>query len=227
MRVLGLDTATWTATVGVIDGERTLAERSRVVSGSHAVTLLPLVEETLSAGGMGLGDVDLIAVSIGPGSFTGVRIALSVAKGLAMAARRPLVGVPTLAALAEAAGGGGVVWPVLDARKGELYAAAFARHEHGLAVIRPPMTLSPARLLEALAPPCRLVGEGAALVAEDVRARWGAAIGLDPAVAPRGTVIARLGAARYRTQGADDIAVLEPTYVRPSEAELGRRTAEP
>ena len=94
--------------------------------GSHARTLLPLIDEVLAAGGVALRALDLLAVSIGPGSFTGLRIGLSVAKGLALATGLPVVGVPTLAAYADTAGPRpGLVCPVLDARKGEVYAAAF------------------------------------------------------------------------------------------------------
>src|SRR5689334_18463142 len=94
--------------------------------GSHARTLLPLIDNALAAARCELSDLDLIAVSIGPGSFTGLRIGLSVAKGLALATGLPAVGVPTLEAYANCAGArSGLLCPVLDARKGEVYGAAF------------------------------------------------------------------------------------------------------
>src|SRR5262245_52075822 len=94
--------------------------------GSHARTLLPLIDAALAAAGVGLRQLDLLAVSIGPGSFTGLRIGLSVAKGLALATGLPVVGVPTLEAYALHVGPRpGLICPVLDARKGEVYGAVF------------------------------------------------------------------------------------------------------
>ena len=85
MRTLGLDTSTWKASVGLrLDGE-TVAEKSRAADGSHAVSLLSLIEEVLRDGSCTVRDLDAVAVSGGPGSFTGLRIGLSVAKGLVMA----------------------------------------------------------------------------------------------------------------------------------------------
>ena len=126
MRILGLDTATWKASVGLrIDGQLA-AERSRTADGSHAVSLLSLIEEVLQYGSCSVRDLDAVAVSGGPGSFTGLRIGLSVAKGLAYATGACLVAVPTLEALARTVAHlDGKVCPVLDARKGELYAACF------------------------------------------------------------------------------------------------------
>jgi tRNA threonylcarbamoyladenosine biosynthesis protein TsaB len=101
VRILGLDTATWKASVGLrIDGQ-CVSERSRIADGSHAVSLLSLIEEVLRDGGCAVPDLDAVAVSGGPGSFTGLRIGLSIAKGLAYATGACLIAVPTLEALAR------------------------------------------------------------------------------------------------------------------------------
>jgi tRNA threonylcarbamoyladenosine biosynthesis protein TsaB len=151
VRILGLDTATWKASVGLrIDGE-TVAEKSRTADGSHAVSLLSLIEEVLQDGGCSVRDLDAVAVSGGPGSFTGLRIGLSVAKGLAYATGARLIAVPTLEALARTVAHlDGKVCPVLDARKGELYAACFQSSHGILQRLTEDLLLTPEELLALL-----------------------------------------------------------------------------
>src|SRR4029450_12398160 len=99
----GLDTATWTAAVGLARADCALAEDVERASRAHIASLPHLVERVLARAGLGIRDVEALAVSIGPGSFTGLRIGLGLAKGLAFAGGLPLAAVPTLDALAHAA----------------------------------------------------------------------------------------------------------------------------
>lgn len=223
MRALGLETATWTASVGVIDGRRVLAERSVRVSDSHARVLLSLMDEVLGDAGLGIGDFEILAVSIGPGSFTGLRIGLSVAKGIALAAGTQLIGVPTLEALARAAGPRpALVCPVLDARRGEIYGATFRWEDDSLVALSPPVVVSPRRFAQQVRPPCLLLGDGV----DAYRDVWiecfgdAAELATIGEIPPRGAVVAGLGVERYRRDGPQSAADLEPTYVRRSEAEL-------
>jgi tRNA threonylcarbamoyladenosine biosynthesis protein TsaB len=225
---LGIETATWTASVAIIDEAHTLAERTLAGSTSHAVSLIPLVDEVLGAAGVRLSDVGLLAVSIGPGSFTGLRIGLSVAKGIALVNRIPVVGVPTLEALALAAGPcAGVVHPVLDARKREVYAAAFRHSPRGLETVWDAMVCSAEQLAQRLQPPCTLCGSGVDTYGAVFRDRWGAAIELVPAgaIEPSAPAVARLGLAAFRQRGADGRDEVQPHYVRASEAERARSTS--
>ena len=124
-RLLVLDTATDTVHLGVADGERVLV---RALPGGAAASaaLLPAIQALLDEAGLTLRALDAIAFGRGPGAFTGLRTACSIAQGLAVGADRPLIGVDTLAAVAahaEAAGAGPDVWAVTDARMGEVYAA--------------------------------------------------------------------------------------------------------
>jgi tRNA threonylcarbamoyladenosine biosynthesis protein TsaB len=193
------------------------------MASSHARTLLPLIDEVLSAAGVGLTDLDLLAVSIGPGSFTGLRIGLAVVKGLALATGTPVVGVPTLRAYALAVGvRPGMVWPVLDARKGEVYAGGYRWRDGELAEAVAPAAMDPAALAARLQPPCTLVGDGVDAYGELWRAVRGLSqlrLGERP---PSGAVVARLGIALLAGEGAADLAALEPRYCRLSEAELHR-----
>jgi tRNA threonylcarbamoyladenosine biosynthesis protein TsaB len=231
VRVLGIDTATWTASVGVIDGKATLAESSRTIDhGSHATTLLPMIEAVLCAAGLRLSDLHLLAVSIGPGSFTGLRIGLSVVKGFSLAVGLPIVGVPTLEAFARAAGRrSGLVCPVLDARKREVYGAAFRWNGDSLEQVSEAAVLSPQSFAERLSAPCTLIGDGVDVYETIWRARLGDTAELVPFrnCPPRGASVAALGAQLFASRGADDPARLVPIYLRKSEAELhhgrGRR----
>lgn len=202
-----------------------LADAAERESRSHTVSLPRLVERTLAAAGLVIADVDALAVSIGPGSFTGLRVGLALAKGLAFAGRLPLVGVPTLEALAWAADAapGERICAALDARKQEVYAALFDASADGPRRLTPDMALRPADLAARLEPRCVLVGD-----ASDVH---GAVLGVRAVVRPfathhpRGGIVARLGAARLARGDADDVGALEPTYVRAPEAELAAARA--
>jgi tRNA threonylcarbamoyladenosine biosynthesis protein TsaB len=173
--VLGIETATRVATVGLVraplapdaapgtvaEGCTTLAEVSRDTGLAHGAELLSLIDECLAAAGHDLDEVRCIAVGIGPGSFTGLRVALATAKGLALGGGVTLVGVSTLEALAasvlpgwcagaavEDAGPGTLVASCLDARKGEVYGAVFA--------VREPVADAPSPRLGRLAPDAAL-----------------------------------------------------------------------
>jgi tRNA threonylcarbamoyladenosine biosynthesis protein TsaB len=225
VRALGIDTATAIASVGLVTSDVTV-ERARPMASSHARTLLPAIDEVLAAAGIGLEAVDLFAVSVGPGSFTGLRIGLAVVKGLALATGKPAVGVPTLHAYALAVGPRpGMVWPVLDARKGEVYAAGYRWRGADLDEVVPPSALAPSTLAERLRPPCTLVGDGVDTYGE----HWSSVAGLSQLRLadrpPSGAVVARLGTTLLGAAGAADLAALEPRYCRLSEAELHRASA--
>lgn len=126
MKILSLDTSTFTGSVALVDDGAVLAESVARVRATHSEQLLPLVREVLSRAGVALDAIDRIAVGIGPGSFTGVRIAVATAKGLHLASGVALVGVSSLDALAASAWSArGPVLSTLDARRGEVYAALY------------------------------------------------------------------------------------------------------
>jgi tRNA threonylcarbamoyladenosine biosynthesis protein TsaB len=211
--------------VAVVEAERVLAERSLVVTSSHATALLRLLGEVLDESALDLADVELVAVSIGPGSFTGLRIALSAAKGLCLATGIPIVGVPTLEILARALGPRrGLVCPVLDARKGEVYGAAFQWDGEDLRAVRSACAVSPAVFAHLLESPCTLLGDGVDAYEKVWKEHLGEGASLIPAASlpASGAATARLGGILFRTRGADDPETLEPDYLRRSEAEIKR-----
>jgi len=222
--VLALDTATSVTSVALLDSERPeSAAELRHVPGpgerpGHATRLLDLCEEALREAGAEWGDVGLLAAGTGPGGFTGLRIGLATAHGLALARGLPLAGVSSLRALAEPArhaAPGGRSAAVLDARRGEAFVAAF----DGPARALEPVALAPERLAEALAalPGPRLaVGDGALRFRQAIK---GAGLQVPDGDSPlhrvRATSVARLALGdRSRAE-----APVLPDYVRPPDAE--------
>jgi tRNA threonylcarbamoyladenosine biosynthesis protein TsaB len=203
-----------------------LAEAAEADSRAPLALLPWLVERALDEAGLTIQAVEGVAVSIGPGSFTGLRIGLGLAKGIAFAGGLPVVAVSTLEALARVADGrpGQTVCAALDARKGEVYAAVFRVGVAG-ALVR----LGP----DCVLPPARVAGElpgGAVLVGDAVEAypeAWPVTVERRPFAThhPRGGIVARMGARRLAGGEAADLGTLEPVYVRPPEAELARLRA--
>ena len=132
MNLLAIETATESCSAAVLGGERLLA-RSELAPRRHAELLLPMCEELLAEAGLRRADLDAVAVGCGPGAFTGVRLAISAAQGIALALDLPVLPVSSLAALAmQAPDNGAAILAVIDARMGEVYAATFRRTADGL-----------------------------------------------------------------------------------------------
>jgi tRNA threonylcarbamoyladenosine biosynthesis protein TsaB len=216
----------------VRDGE-VLAERSERGTANHAATLPQLVADVLDEAGERLAQGDAVAVTIGPGSFTGLRIGLSFAKGLAFASGLRIVGVPTLDALALAAPPwDGVLCAALDARKQEIYAALYGRDDRHDRIVRlgAPVAIGAADLIALLTPPCSVIGDVVEAYGALFTTRLGAGVRLlaSDAHPPRAAATARLAAARLRVSPAgDDLVALTPAYLRPPEAELKQSAQSP
>ncbi|MCW5892680.1 MAG: tRNA (adenosine(37)-N6)-threonylcarbamoyltransferase complex dimerization subunit type 1 TsaB [bacterium] len=222
MVVLGLDTATWTAAVGVARDDTVLAAASRRAAASHVRMVPALIDEVLAQAGLELADVDAVAVSIGPGSFTGLRIGLGLAKGLCYARGLALVAVPTLEALAHVAGApaGATVCAALDARRRECWAALFRVGEGGdLIRLGDDFTATPDDLAARLPVGAVVVGDAGAAYADALAPRAAAVLPAD-ASEPSGGIVARLGARRLARGERAEPGTLEPTYVRPPDAQL-------
>ena len=128
MKILGIDTTAKTATAAIVEDGRLIAITVLNTPNTHSVTLLPMIDGLLKSAGLTLNDIDVFSCSVGPGSFTGVRIGTSAIKGLAYANGKPCVGVSSLEALAmNVTAEDGIICPVMDARRGQLYNALFAK----------------------------------------------------------------------------------------------------
>jgi tRNA threonylcarbamoyladenosine biosynthesis protein TsaB len=228
--LLAIETATRAASVALLRGSDLVAEERTPGGRTTAETLLPALDLLLAGCDLTLAAVDAFAVSIGPGSFTGLRVGIATAKGLALGTDRPVAAVPTLAALARTAPpSGGAVVAMLDARRGEVYAAAYAPVADGPLPreIVPEGVYTGEALAGMLPPACVLVGDGVGVCGELLRARLGEGVQLQPPPhgEPRARHVGAIGAALLAA-GAGAAAVdLVPRYLRRAEAEV-KRTGE-
>jgi tRNA threonylcarbamoyladenosine biosynthesis protein TsaB len=226
MLVLGIETSTRQGGVAIVGEDGVLCEAVLNVEVTHSERLLPAVDRALDEARITLENLGGIAVSIGPGSFTGLRIGLSTAKGLAYATGLPLVGVPTLEAMAWALPAARwQVCPVLDARKQEVYAALFRHEPEGLRRVTEDAALPPEDLCRLIRNPTLFLGDGADAYGALFRERLGDKMLLPP-LASRGArpaCVAELGRRRLLRGDRDAPDALVPRYLRPSEAELRRR----
>ena len=225
--VLAVESATSRLAVALLRGETLLLERSPQEPGHHAEQILPLVDTVLEEAGMRVADLDAFAVSIGPGSFTTLRVGLASVKGLAFGSGRPVIAVPTLEALAFgtlASGSSLPRVPLLDARRGEAYAAVFAVEGGELVPLVADGLFSLPELAAVLPGRCLLAGEGAALFGEELQALADVElpVSLDPVdLAPSAESVARRAVCRLRSGVVAD-AFLAPRYIRRAEAEVTR-----
>jgi tRNA threonylcarbamoyladenosine biosynthesis protein TsaB len=248
--ILSLETTTRAGSICLTRGEELLAARTGDAGASHSNDLLKNIEAVLKSAGYGIKDVDVFAVTTGPGSFTGLRIGLATAKSFAVTLEKPLYGVPTLAAIARAAGPSAATLALLPAGRGEAFAQLFAVDES----LRPsaqgePVHLPPVRLLESLdkGSALKLAGEGAHIYAEQIKAfalrsgidlkregedssdshesastRWRLAASIE-------NLAVHVGAEARRAllEGKSGEALsLRAIYVRPSDAELNAQCLE-
>lgn len=224
MLILAFESSARAASVALVEDGRLISQYSQCSGLTHSRTLLPMAEDMLKNAELSLDKVDLFAVAHGPGSFTGIRIGVSTVKGLAWAADKPCVGVSTLEAMAwHGLAAGGLVCPVMDARRSQVYNALF-QVENGkpvrLCEDRPIALSQLAEELRALNAPAFLIGDGAELAEKYLREQ-----AIPCTVAPEnlrwqsawGVAMAAID----KTPGNAD--ALLPVYLRLSQAERERQ----
>ena len=223
MLILAFESSAKAASAALVKDGKLISQYSQCSGLTHSRTLLPMGEDMLKNAEMKLSDVDLIAVAHGPGSFTGIRIGVSMVKGLAWAAEKPCVGVSTLEALAwHGVACGTYVCPVMDARRNQVYNAIF-RIENGRPVRitedRPIALSELAEEIRTIGAPMFLVGDGSELTEKYLNEQ-----GLTCTVAPEnlrwqsawGVAMAAMD------KEAGDADSLLPVYLRLSQAERER-----
>ena len=224
MLILAFESSARPASVALLRNGELLAQYSQCSELTHSRTLLPMAEDMLKNTELRLDDVDLFAVAHGPGSFTGVRIGVSTVKGLAWAAEKPCVGVSTLEAMAwHGAAVGGLICPVMDARRSQVYNALFEIRDGQpvrLTEDRPIALDELAGELRRQERPAFLVGDGAALAAAFLRSA-GIACRLAPENLRWQSAWGVAMAARDKDPGSAD--TLLPVYLRLSQAERERQ----
>ncbi|MBS1142743.1 MAG: Peptidase glycoprotease [Proteobacteria bacterium] len=213
MQILALETSTESGSCALWrDG--VVTERLCPAGRSHSETLLPLVRELLAEAGLPVGQLDAIAFGVGPGAFTGLRVACGAAQGLAVAANLPLIPVTSLEALAAQADADQVL-ALLDARMGEVYSGRFERSADGYRLLGEIRVSAPAEVL--LPEGGALVACGNAVAAYPALAERLAAAGLRvyaEVAVPTAATVARLAVPRALRGEGLDAALAAPLYVR-------------
>lgn len=225
MKILALDSTAVVGTVALCEDTRMVAHYTLNTGNTHSQTLLPMIESALKSAEWEINDLDLLAVSQGPGSFTGVRIGIATVKGLAFGKNIPCAGVSTLEALAyNLRYFNGILCPVMNARRAQVYNALFACRDGVMTRLCPDRAISIAELDEELAAmdqPIYLVGDGYDITLEGL---------IQTSVTPvpeelryqSGYSVALCGLAAYKRGEATDDVSLAPVYLRPSQAERER-----
>ena len=224
MKVLGIDTSTSCGSVGLIDDGEVLSDYLLNIPVTHSERLLGAIEFVLKETRCPIENIDGWAISIGPGSFTGLRIGVSTVKGLAFATGKPVAGVSTLDVLAsQIAPTSYLICPILDARKKEVY-TAFYRYEEDGSLRRQSnyQAIGPEELVKRITEQTIFLGDGVRTYRDFLlNSLLSLAIfPLAPLHVSRGSVVAKLGSELLQKGECLDLSTFVPIYVRPSEAEM-------
>lgn len=224
MRILGIETATSWQSVALLDGNRILARQDQDATGAHGTLLLPAIHRLLKDAQLRLSDLDGLACSAGPGSFTGIRVGLATCLGLRAATGIPLMLIPTLEALAWDVNASGLpLCPIVTSRKGEVFWAVFRRTwDDQLHRMLSECVGAPAGLARSLTEHTLVFGDGWSAMGAEIRAALPVSVTVTagpPEVKPSAVAVAFLGAQRFR-RGEVAGDRVEPLYVQRAEAEL-------
>ena len=227
MNILAVDTAGKSAAVAVLSDDTLLYETQCNNGLTHSETLLPMIDTALRACGLTVADLDLLGATNGPGSFTGLRIGLSVIKGLALPRQIPCAPVSTMAALAYGMAGQGTVIGAQDARRGQVYWAAFDLETHNRLT---PDAAAPVASLQEFVQNCKkplfFVGDGAALCYNVYEQVPGVAVCPSALQVLRGVGVALAAKVLWESGACVPPAELLPDYHRLSQAERERAEKE-
>lgn len=220
MLVLALDTATQAGGAALAEDGKLIGEVMLASDATHSRRLLKVVEFLLQGAGRSREYLNGVAVTIGPGYFTGLRVGLATAQGLALGLDLPVAAISTLRLVAASvARPGPTIWPVLDARRGLVYAAPFSYGPQGLERLDEDAAMSPRRLANEIKGPALLVGDGAKAYADELA-------GPEREMAPEWAAMLRPGLlailGHHRLSAGQGIKPeqVSPRYCRPSDAEI-------
>lgn len=231
MRILGIESSSLVASVAIVEDGVTMAEYTANFKKTHSQTLLPMIDEMVKLLGIELSTVDAIAVSGGPGSFTGLRIGSATAKGLGLALNKPLIHVPTLDATAyNLYGASGLICPIMDARRNQVYTGIY-RFSKEFEVIREQDAMDVGeliRILNEMGEPVIFLGDGVPVYKKQIEDSMTMEVSFAPAHVnrQRAAAVAALGAVYFGKGKVETAMEHRPDYLRKSQAEREREERE-
>ena len=224
MKILAFDTALDACSVAVCDGRNVLARRHEHLSKGHAEALVPMIQSVLSAASAWFDELDLIAVTVGPGTFAGIRVGLSAARGIALTTGVRVAGITTMAAIAEGVrqwremDEGRAIVVLHDAGKAELYHQVFPRD--GETTVLAPAVIAPTDVPSVLpSGPVTVVGSGTELVRDQIKERHPDVRFSDAPFVPDAVHVARAGLKLAESDGIGNVPP-QPLYLRAPDARL-------
>ena len=228
MKILALETSAKAVSAAVTEDGKVLCAGYQDTGLTHSRTLMPIVEHILKNTGLTMAEIDAVAVAAGPGSFTGIRIGVAAAKGLAFAADKPAAAVSTLAAMARnVAFADGLIVCAMDARRNQIYNALFEAADGQLTRLTPDRAIALAELAEELKDdprPKTVVGDGAKLCAAYLTEHDVACRLAPPHLIMQNAMSVALEAEQLASENKlVSSQALEPVYLRPAQADLLRK----
>lgn len=228
MKLLGIDSSGMVASAAIIMDDILVSEFTVNNKQTHSQTLLPMIDQVVKMSGLALGELDAIAVAAGPGSFTGLRIGASTAKGLGLALDKPIVAVPTLEGLAyRLAGMQGLICPMMDARRNQVYTGIYRCQPGELQVVAEQKATDIHDILQELScyhEPVTFLGDGVPVQMDTIAQEYTGAYQLAPIHLSRqsAAAVAALGQVYYEQGKTQTAAEHSPIYLRKSQAERER-----
>lgn len=231
MRILGIESSSLVASVAIVEDETTMAEYTVNFKKTHSQTLLPMIDEMVKLLEIDLSTVDAIAVSGGPGSFTGLRIGSATAKGLGLALHKPLIHVPTLDATAyNLYGTEALICPIMDARRNQVYTGIYRFREsfeivHGQDAMDIDELMG---ILNSMGEPVIFLGDGVPVFRRRIEETLTVRTLFAPAHVnrQRASAVAALGAVYFKEGKTETAMEHKPDYLRKSQAEREREERE-
>ncbi len=224
MKLLGIESSSLVASAAVVTDDQLTAEYTVNFKKTHSQTLLPMIDQIVRMLDLDLSTIDAIAVAGGPGSFTGLRIGSSTAKGLGLAIKKPLIHVPTVDAMAyNLWGSDGLICPIMDARRSQVYTGLY-HMRHGIEVVKPQCAMGMEELiqcLEDIGEPVIFLGDGVAANRGMIEEKMKVAYEFAPSShnRQRAATVAALGMEYYKKGMTVEAAEFVPDYLRKSQAE--------
>ena len=228
MKILGLDSSGLVASVAIVEGNDLKGEYTVNYKKTHSQTLLPMLDEVAKMIELDLNSVDAIAVSGGPGSFTGLRIGSATAKGLGLALNKPLIHIPTVDALAyNLVGHRDLVCPLMDARRNQTYTGLYRFNGNEMEIAEPQCAVGIDEIIEKInniGQPVVFLGDGVAVFESYIRENSKVPFTFAPAHMnkQRAGAVAVLGELYYEQGKTETAAEHKPDYLRLSQAERER-----